>query len=146
MRASIPVLVLALAAALFAATAARSSHDTPAAKTRVLLQWAEGDSAGQAAMTRHARNLLDDLGENNLELEVIAYGSAAYAVTTRPESHVAEDIRRLHQRGVEFRVCRHAMDRLGVKEEELQPEVKPVQGALSEIVRKVHDGWQAVRP
>jgi intracellular sulfur oxidation DsrE/DsrF family protein len=121
--------------------------EAKSAKHKILVQWAEGDSLGQWVMTKHVGNLLDDLGQENVELEVLSYGMATFAVTTtRPQTHFAADIDKLTKRGVMFRQCHHAMDLLGVKESELLPTVTPVQGAMSEIVKKHESGWQIIKP
>ena len=140
------ILALALVVAVPAVTAAPAAK-AQAKKHRILLQWAEGDSLGQWVMTKHVGNLLDDLGQENVQLEVITYGLATFAVTqSRPQAKFAADIEKLSQRGVVFHVCSHAMDLLGVKKEELQPAVTPVKGAMWYIATKHSEGWQTLRP
>jgi intracellular sulfur oxidation DsrE/DsrF family protein len=118
-----------------------------AKKHHVLLQWTEADTLGQWVMTKHAGNLLDDLGQDNVQLEVIAYGFATFAVSSsRPQTLQAAAIEALTKRGVVFHVCHHAMDLLGVKDAELQPTVTPVKGAMWYIVTKHEEGWQILRP
>lgn len=150
MRRAFPLLalVLGLGAVLALAAAAPAAKPAKAAagKTRILFQWTEGDSLGQWVMTKHLGNLLDDLGQDKVQVEVITYGMATFAVTNRPTAKFAEDIHKLSERGVEFRVCHHAMDLLGVNESELLPDVKPVKGAMYEIVTRYHEGWQTLRP
>ncbi len=124
-----------------------ASHAAVAKKHKILLQWTEVDTTGQWAMTKHVGNLLDDLGQDNVQVEVIAYGAATFAVTTgRPQNLQAKAIEDLSKRGVVFHVCHHAMDLLGVKESELQPSVTPVKGAMWYIASKYDDGWQILRP
>ena len=112
-----------------------------------MLQWTEVDSLGQWVMTKHVGNLLDDLGEKNVQLEVIAYGPATFAVTTtRPQTKFAAEIEALTKRGVVFHVCHHAMDLLGVKDAELLPTVTPVKGAMWYLTTKHAEGWYTLRP
>ena len=119
----------------------------PMKKHRVLLQWTEADSLGQWVMTKHVGNLLDDFGQDNVQLEVITYGLATFAVAKdHPQMKFADDIAKLTQRGVVFHVCHHAMDLLGVKDAELLPTVTPVKGAMWYIVTKHAEGWQILRP
>jgi intracellular sulfur oxidation DsrE/DsrF family protein len=132
---------------LFTLVAIVPSAEAAAKKQRVLLQWTEGDSLGQFIMTKHVGNLLDDMGQDNIQLEVIAYGMATPAVTTnRPEAKFAAEIAKLTQRGVVFHVCHHAMDFFGVKDQDLQPTVTPVKGAMWYINQKFSEGWQTLRP
>ena len=122
------------------------AHAAPVKKQRVLLQWTEGDSLGQWIMTKHVGNLLDDLGQDNVQLEVIAYGPATLAVTKRPAAKFASDIEKFTQRGVTFHVCHHAMDLFGVTEDEVLSTVTPVKGAMWYINQKYSQGWQTLRP
>ena len=136
-----------LAVLLISAVAVSAPHAAAAKKHHILLQWTEVDTVGQWAMTKHVGNILDDLGPDNVQLEVIAYGAATFAVTTsRPQTLQAQAISDLSKRGVVFHVCHHAMDLLGVKESELQPTVTPVKGAMWYIVSKYDAGWQILRP
>ncbi|HUL01692.1 MAG TPA: DsrE family protein [Gemmatimonadales bacterium] len=142
MRRVLPILVLMLSVVALVPAAHAAQM-----KKRVLLQWTEVDSLGQWVMTKHVGNLLDDLGEQNVQLEVIAYGAATFAVTKdRPQTKFADEIANLTKRGVTFHVCHHAMDLLGVKDDELLSTVTPVKGAMWYIVTKHGEGWQILRP
>ena len=143
MRRILPLLAVLVASAFLAS----APHAAAAKKHHILLQWTEADTVGQWAMTKHVGNLLDDLGQDNVQVEVIAYGAATFAVSTsRPQTLQAQAIEDLTKRGVVFHVCHHAMDLLGVKESELQPTVTPVKGAMWYIVSKYDAGWQILRP
>ncbi|HVP37886.1 MAG TPA: DsrE family protein [Candidatus Saccharimonadales bacterium] len=137
----LPHLAAACTLALLALTSPASAKD------RVLFQWAEGDSMGQLVMTIHANNLLDAVGQDNVELEIITYGPAVFAVTTtRPQTKFADRIKKLTERGVQFRVCHNAMNILGVKDGELLPIVSTVPSAMGEIIKRHDEGWQILKP
>jgi intracellular sulfur oxidation DsrE/DsrF family protein len=146
MRRILPLLA-ALATLVALSFIVSVPHAAAAKKHHILLQWTEADTVGQWAMTKHVGNLLDDFGQDNVQLEVIAYGAATFAVSTsRPQTLQAKAIEDLTKRGVVFHVCHHAMDLLGVKESELQPTVTPVKGAMWYITSKYDEGWQILRP
>lgn len=143
MRRSFRFLALALALLVFVPAASHAADK----KYRVIIQWTEVDSLGQWVMTKHVGNLLDDLGEKNVQLEVLAYGPATFAVTTtRPQTKMAADIEALTKRGVTFHVCHHAMDLLGVKDAELLPTVTPIKGAMWYLTTKHDEGWYTLKP
>jgi len=139
--------LLPLVALLFLSASAVLPAHAVAKKHHILMQWTEADTVGQWAMTKHVGNLLDDLGQDNVQLEIIAYGKATFAVcASRPQTLQAAAIEALSKRGVVFHVCHHAMDLLGVKDAELQPSVTPVKGAMLYITTKYDEGWQILRP
>jgi hypothetical protein len=148
MRRILPlVAVLFMAAFVTSIFFASAPHAAAAKKHRILLQWTEADTVGQWAMTKHVGNLLDDMGPDNVQLEVIAYGGATFASSaSRPQTLQAKAIEDLSKRGVVFHVCHHAMDLLGVKDAELQPSITPVKGAMWYITTKYNEGWQILRP
>ena len=142
MRRILPLLAVLLLAVVLVPTA-----QAAAKKQRILLQWTEADTLGQWVMTKHVGNLLDDLGQDNVQLEVITYGKATLAVSTAKQMNLqAPAIEELTKRGVVFHVCHHAMDLLGVKDAELLPTVTPVKGAMWYIATKYAEGWQILRP
>ena len=146
MRRILPLLAI-LAMLVVSSLLVSAPHAAAAKKHHILLQWTEVDTVGQWAMTKHVGNLLDDLGPDNVQLEVIAYGAATFAVSaSRPQTLQAKAIEDLSKRGVVFHVCHHAMDLLGVKESELLPTVTPVKGAMWYITSKYDAGWQILRP
>lgn len=142
MRRLLPLVALLILSAI----AVLPAHAV-AKKHRILMQWTEADTVGQWAMTKHVGNLLDDLGQENVQLEIITYGKATFAVSaSRPQTLQAAAIEALTKRGVVFHVCHHAMDLLGVKDAELLPSVTPVKGAMGYIATKYDEGWQILRP
>ena len=147
------IFLLLTGLALFGMAAAVVPNAHAAAKAatskkyRVLFQWSEVDSIGQFIMTKHTNNLLDDLGQDNVEMEVLTYGPAVMAVTQgRPQSMYAKDLDALSKRGVHIVACENAMKFFGVKKEELLPVMGTVHSAMGEIVRKHSQGWQVLRP
>ena len=149
-RFSVPLVALILttlfaSAALSAPAPGAKAPSKMGGKKHILLQWTEGDSLGQFIMTKHVTNLLDDLGQDKVDLEVISYGFSTPAVT-KNGAKFADDIHKLTERGVKFRVCHHAMDFFKITDDMLLPDVKPVQGAMSEISHKYDEGYQILRP
>jgi intracellular sulfur oxidation DsrE/DsrF family protein len=141
MRRFLPIL------ALLVVSVALVSPAHAAKKQRILIQWTEADTLGQWAMTKHVGNLLDDLGPDNVQVEVITYGKATFAVSSKTgQALQAPAIEALTKRGVTFHVCHHAMDLLGVKDADLLPTVTPVKGAMWYVAAKYQEGWQILRP
>ena len=129
------VIMLCALLAVAALAIVPAAHAAVMKKQRILFQWTEGDSLGQWVMTKHLGNLLDDLGQDNVQVEVITYGMATFAVTTRPTAHFADDIAALTKRGVTFHVCHHAMDLLGVKEAEIVALEDDVKAEIEDAVK-----------
>jgi hypothetical protein len=139
--------VFLFCAVLLSVVAVVPNADAAAKKYRVVMSWTEADSIGQMIMTKHAANMLDDLGQDNVQLEILAYGPATLAVRkSGPQTLYADAIQKLTERGVVFHVCSHAMDFFGVKKDEVLPTVAPVPGAMSYLLQMHAAGWQILKP
>jgi|SRR5665811_710053 len=87
-------------------------------KYRVVFHLA-GPSKGRADQVfRNIENLLDDLGENNVEVELVANGGGVNTLVNGPDSR-AEQVGPLASRGVLFAVCAHSLGQLEIARDAL---------------------------
>jgi intracellular sulfur oxidation DsrE/DsrF family protein len=87
-------------------------------KYRVVFHLDEPSKGRADQVFRNNENLLDDLGENNVEAELVANGEGVNALVKGPDSHV-EQVGRLAARGVLFAACAHSSSQLEIAREEL---------------------------
>ncbi len=90
-------------------------------------------------------NLLDDLGDGNVEVELLANGGGVRALVKDAESD-AEQIDVLSKRGVRFVACQNSLDHLNLSRENLLDLVEVVPAGVSELVKKQAEGWAYIRP
>ncbi len=103
-------------------------------------------SKGRAdQVLRNIENLLDDLGKDNVEVELVANGGGVKALVEGPESH-AEQVQKLVADGVCFVVCAHSLSMLDINPESLLKSVVIVSAGVSELVKKQAQGWAYIRP
>ena len=91
------------------------------------------------------RNLLADLGEENIEVELLTNGKGVIAMRKDNESNSLR-IRHLAKQGVKFTVCANSIKHLEISMDELVPEAEIVPAGVSELVKKQNDGWAYIRP
>jgi intracellular sulfur oxidation DsrE/DsrF family protein len=90
-------------------------------------------------------NLLDDLGQDEVEVELLANGGGVRAVAKGSEG-AAGQIEVLAERGVHFVACQHSLEHLGMQREDLLDLVDVVPAGVSELVTKQAEGWAYIRP
>jgi len=90
-------------------------------------------------------NLLADLGENNVEVELVANGGGIRALVKGPDSH-AEQIELLIAKRVRFVACAHSLSQLEITRDTLLELVEVVSSGVGELVKKQADGWAYIRP
>ncbi len=90
-------------------------------------------------------NLLNDLGDGNVEVELLANGGGVRALAKGPEGQ-AEPVELLAKRGVRFVACQHSLEHLNLSREDLLDLVEVVPAGISELVKKQSEGWAYIRP
>ncbi len=91
------------------------------------------------------RNLLADLGAENVEVELLANGKGVQALRKDRESSALR-IRNLSAQGVRFVACANSLKHLQIDPGDLAPGVEIVPAGVSELVKKQMEGWAYIRP
>jgi len=114
-------------------------------KYRVVFHLDEPGKGRADQVFRNIENLLDDLGENTVEVELVANGGGVYVLVKGPDSH-AEQVGRLSTRGVLFAACAHSLSQLEIARDTLLESVEVVSSGVGELVKKQMEGWAYIRP
>jgi len=89
-------------------------------------------------------NLLNDMGGENLNVELLANGSGVQML--KKDAGFKEKIEVLSARGVQFVACAHSLEKLDLKLDDLLESIKVVPAGVSELDRKQAEGWAYIRP
>lgn len=104
-----------------------------------------GDNYGQRRALLQIDRVLDDLGEHNLQIEVVAYEDGIHALLANNEE-TFQLVTRLANRGVSFKACRISMKAWGLEEDDFPLEVEFVPAGAPEMVRLQMQGYKYWRP
>ena len=115
------------------------------AKYRVVFHLDEPSKGRAKQVLKNIENLIDDLGENNVEIELVANGGGVKALVKGPESH-AEQVEKLTGKGVRFVACAHSLSMLEIDKDSLFEGVTVVSAGVGELVKRQADGWAYIRP
>jgi intracellular sulfur oxidation DsrE/DsrF family protein len=114
-------------------------------KYRVVFHLDEPSKGRADLVFGNIENLLADLGENNVEVELVANGGGVKALVKGPASH-AEQVQRLAAKGVLFAACAHSLSQLEITRDTLVAPVEVVSSGVGELVKKQAEGWAYIRP
>jgi len=89
-------------------------------------------------------NLITDIGEDNLEIEMVANGDAVKLLVNGIEFEPM--LKELVKKQVGFCACANSLRSLGLRKEELLDFVEVVSAGVGEIVKKQAAGWAYIRP
>lgn len=100
------------------------------------------ENVNWAGTLNNVSNSLDEIGEDQMEVEVVAHGQGIHLLATEksPEDLRAK-IAELQDRGVVFAACANSMAKNGYTMDDMLPGVVQVPSGAAEIIRKQREGW-----
>ena len=91
-------------------------------------------------------NLLNDLGDGNVTVELLANGGGVRALARDADEQTRQQVETLAKRGVRFVACANSLEHLNMQPEDLLDLVQVVPAGVSELVKKQAEGWAYIRP
>jgi intracellular sulfur oxidation DsrE/DsrF family protein len=134
---------LALFAALSLAAPAVLA-DNAAAKNRVVLQVSDNDPGKWNLALNNAHNLQADLGAQNVEIEIVAYGPGISML--KAESVVGNRIGEALKSGVNVSACQNTMRGQKLTKADMLDGIAYVPAGVTEIMQRQQQGWAYLRP
>jgi len=145
-----------LAAALIAAGVAFApalSYAQPATKAaatkntekyKVVLQVSDNDPAKWNLALNNARNVQADLGKDNVQVEIVAYGPGLGML--KGDSKVADRLADALDHDVGLMACENTMRNTKVGKGDMYSGIAYVDAGVVHIIKRQREGWGYVRP
>ena len=127
-----------LAAALCTASLLASARD------HVVIQVSDNDPAKWNLALNNARNVQADLGMDNVDVEIVAYGPGLPML--KADSAVAPRLASAMQQGVGLMACENTMHATKVERGQIQAGVRFVDAGVVHLMKRQREGWSYVRP
>ncbi len=125
-----------------------SSVPSPAAvpgyRHGVVVQVSNKDPESWGLTLLNIKYIQEQLGQNRLPIEVVAFGPGVYMLTRN--SVVREGLRRAMQHGVRFVACETSMRARRIMRKDMYPGVTFVPLGIAEIITKQREGWSYLKP
>lgn len=130
------------AAAQQAATV--KSAPQPNAKYRVVFQVSDNDPAKWNLALNNAKNVQLDLGKENVEIEIVAYGPGLNML--KAESAVAGRVNGALDDNVTVVACDNTMHNMKLTDADLIGGVSHVKAGVVQLMERQRQGWSYIRP
>lgn len=131
-------------AALALSVAACAPLSTGAQRQHVVLQVSDADPAKWNLALNNARNIQQDLGKENVDVEIVAYGPGLGML--KAESKVADRLAQALDNSVGLLACENTMRNTHVKKEDMYSGIRYVDAGVVHIMKRESEGWAYVRP
>ncbi|HLE67312.1 MAG TPA: hypothetical protein VI730_09200 [Burkholderiales bacterium] len=138
--AALIVTGLALAPALGHA----QSAPQPQQKYKVVLQVSDNDPAKWNLALNNARNIQADLGKNNVDVEIVAYGPGLPML--KAESKVAARLAQALDNSIGLMACENTMRTTKVTKDDMYGGISYVDAGVVHIMKRQREGWAYIRP
>lgn len=133
----------ALAATLTATAASAQTTQTPI-KNKVVFQMSDNDQTRWMLALNNIRNVQLELGEDLVELELVAYGPGIGML--KGDSPVAKRIAEALKTGVKVVACENTMKGLKLAYADMLPDIGYAPSGVVELMRRQQDNYAYIRP
>jgi intracellular sulfur oxidation DsrE/DsrF family protein len=110
----------------------------------VVFQVTDADPAKWQLALNNLRSLQAELGADNVELELVAFGPGVQML--KRDSATGEPLAQALHANVRVVACNHTMQALHLGPADLLPGVGIVPSGVAEVVLKQQQGWAYIRP
>jgi intracellular sulfur oxidation DsrE/DsrF family protein len=114
-------------------------------KYRAVFHLDEGNRSRVKMTLANMENLLSDLGQDEVDVALVANGEGVMALLKVPGLY-KDEVERLAAKGVSFFACAHSLSVLRLGEDALLGLVRVVPSGVSELTRRQAEGWAYIRP
>ncbi len=114
------------------------------AKQRLIIQVSDADPGKWKLALNNARNVQQDLGAQNVEIELVAYGPGIDML--HMDSEASPGVIQAMTDGVKVVACENTMRNRKLKREDMQGGISYVGAGVVEIMQKQQQGWAYLRP
>jgi intracellular sulfur oxidation DsrE/DsrF family protein len=145
--AAMPVFAALLLGAAVALTPAGSYAQSAAQNSehyKVVLQVSDADPAKWNLALNNARNIQTDLGKQNVEVEIVAYGPGLGML--KADSKVAGRLAQALDESVGLLACENTMRSTKTTKADMYSGIAYVDAGVVHIMKRQHQGWAYVRP
>lgn len=111
---------------------------------KAVLQVSDNDPAKWNLALNNARNIQQDLGKGNVDVEIVAYGPGLGMLKT--ESKVADRLAQALDNNVALLACENTMRNTKVQKSDMYGGIGYVDAGVVHIMKRQREGWAYVRP
>ena len=110
----------------------------------VVLQVSDADPAKWNLALNNALNIQHDLGKNNVDIEIVAYGPGLGML--RADSKVADRLAQALDKNVGLMACENTMRNTKTTKADMYGGINYVDSGVVHIMKRQREGWAYLRP
>ena len=135
---------LAASATILVASNAHGAGATGQKHHKIVIQVSDSDPAKWNLALNNAKNLQEDVGAANVDVEIVAYGPGIGML--KLDAPVSNRVGDAVKGGVKVSACENTMRGQKLTKEDMNPAVGYVPSGAAEIMIRQDEGWAYLRP
>lgn len=135
---------LALFAPFLIAARAQPAGAAGTKRHGIVIQVSDNDPAKWNLALNNAKNLQDDVGAANVDIEIVAYGPGIGML--KLESPTGSRVADAAKTGIKVTACENTMRGQKLSKDDMLAGISYVPAGVTEIMKKQHEGWAYLRP
>ena len=139
-----PVVFMCMAFAGAGMAAEPAKSQDAGARHRVIFQVSDADPGKWNLALNNARNVQEDLGAANVDIELVAYGPGIGML--KLESAVGNRVKDAMASGVRVVACVNTMTNMKLTKNDMLPSLSYVPAGVVELMQRQRDGYAYIRP
>ncbi len=129
---------------VLATTMAASSAWAAGAQDRMVIQVSDGDPKKWNLALNNARNAFKDLGKDNIQIEIVAYGPGIGML--KMDAVTAGRVEEAIKSGISIVACENTMTAQKLVKDDMNESISYVPAGVVQLMRRQQDGWAYIRP
>lgn len=113
-------------------------------KSKMVIQVSDGNPATWNLALNNAKNVQNDMGKDNVELEIVAYGPGIGML--KADSEVTNRVSEAVDAGVQVVACENTMRGQKLTKADMNTKIGYVQAGVVEILKRQKQGYAYLRP
>ena len=113
-------------------------------RQKIVIQVSDNDPAKWNLALNNAKNLQEDVGAANVDIEIVAYGPGIGML--KLESPTGSRIADAMKANVKVIACENTMRGQKLTKDDMLPAISYVPAGVTEIMMKQSEGWSYLRP
>ncbi len=113
-------------------------------KSKVVLQVSDNDPAKWNLALNNANNLQKEVGKDNIDIEIVAYGPGIGML--KVESEVGNRVQEAKEAGIKTVACLNTMRKANLKQDDMLSSIGFVPSGVVELMKKQEQGYAYLRP
>ncbi|MFZ6875789.1 DsrE family protein [Undibacterium sp. Di27W] len=113
-------------------------------KTKVVFQISDGDNRKWDLALNNVKNVIKDMGKDNIEVEIVAYGPGVDMF--KFESPAASRIDEVIKMGAHVVICENTMRAQKISKADMLENLGYVEAGVSQLIKRQQQGYAYIRP